>query len=184
MTSIVVFSGSPSLVSKTAILGDFAVAALRERGLVATHVKVRELPGEALLAGDTDHPAIAREIRHLADAEGAVFVTPIYKASFSGLTKLLIDLLPQFALRGKVAMPLATGGSLAHVLALDYGLRPVLQSLGARHIVQSFFVLQSEIEAEVSKAISVAPLFRQALDEFCESATFGRSLAAGERSLV
>jgi FMN reductase len=178
MASVVVFSGSPSLASKTAILGDFVATSLKERGFWVTHVKVRELPGEALLAGDADHPVIARETRRIADADGAVFVTPIYKASFSGLTKLFIDLLPQFALRGKVVMPLATGGSLAHVLALDYGLRPVLQSLGARHIVQSFFVLQSEIESEVSKAISVAPLFRQALDEFCESATFDRSFLA------
>jgi FMN reductase len=147
-------------------------------------MRVRELPSEALLAGDVDHPAIAREIRRIADADGAIFVTPIYKASFSGLIKLFIDLLPQFALRGRVAMPLATGGSLAHVLALDYGLRPVLQSLGARHIVQSFFVLQSEIESEVSDAISTAPLFRQALDEFCESAMFERSFAARERSLA
>ena len=184
MTSIVVFSGSPSLVSKTAILGDFVVASLRERGLSAAHVRLRELPGEALLAGDADHPAISREIRRIADADGAVFVTPIYKASFSGLIKLFIDALPQFALRGKVAMPLATGGSLAHVLALDYGLRPVLQSLGARHIVQSFFVLQSEIESEVSKTISIAPLFRQALDEFYESATLDRSFSARNRAAV
>jgi FMN reductase len=184
MTSIVVFSGSPSLASKTAILGDFVVAALKERGLLAAHVRVRELPGEALLAGDADHPAIAREIKRIADAQGAVFVTPIYKASFSGLTKLFIDLLPQFALSGKVAMPLATGGSLAHVLALDYGLRPVLQSLGARHIVQSYFVLQSEIELEVSTAISTAALFRQALDEFCESAKLDRSFATKKRTLA
>jgi FMN reductase len=121
MTSIAVFSGSPSLASKTAILGDFVVTSLRQRGLSVNHVKVRELPGEALLAGDADHPAIAREVGRIADADGAVFVTPIYKASCSGLTKLFIDLLPQFALRGKAVMPLATGGSLAHVLALDYG---------------------------------------------------------------
>ena len=138
----------------------------------------KELPGP--VSGETPHAR--RQDGH--GLWGAVFVTPIYKASFSGLTKLFVDLLLQFALRGKVAMPLATGGSLTHVLALDYGLRPVLQSLGARHIVQSFFVLQSESEADVSKSVSIAPLFRQALDEFCESATFDRSIAAREWSLA
>jgi FMN reductase len=54
-------------------------------------------------------------------------------------------LLPQFALAGKTILPIATGGSLAHLLALDYALRPVLQSMGARHIVQSLFVPESEI---------------------------------------
>ncbi|MFG3632872.1 hypothetical protein [Streptomyces huasconensis] len=36
--------------------------------------------------------------------------------------------------------PLATGGSPAHVLALDYALRPVLAALGA-HVTQGRFVL-------------------------------------------
>lgn len=178
MPSTVVFSGSPSLVSKTAIFGDFVAAGLSDRGISATHVKLRDLPGEPLLAGDAKHPAIAREVARLAESDGVVFVTPIYKASFSGLTKLFIDLLPQFALRDKTAMPLATGGTLAHVLALDYGLRPVLQSLGARHIVQSYFVLQNEIETEVSATIADAPLFRQVIDEYCHSVVSRRPVAA------
>jgi FMN reductase len=141
------------------------------------------LPGAALLTGDSRHPDIAREIERLEACDGVVFVTPIYKASFSGLTKLFIDLLPQFALKGKVAMPLATGGTVAHVLALDYGLRPVLQSLGVRHIVQSYFVLQSEIDSAtgaVSSFVSQAPLFAQAVDEFCESIGLRKYLQRAE----
>lgn len=172
MTMTVVYSGSPSEASKTATLAEFIVASLRERGAAATHVRIRDMPGDALLGGDVRHPTISREVERLALSDGAVFVTPIYKASFSGMMKLFIDLLPQFALRGKAAMPLATGGTLAHVLALDYGLRPVLQSLGARHIVQGYFVLQSDIDAEtreISTGVSAAPLFCQALNDFCES---------------
>jgi FMN reductase len=172
-----VISGSPAHPSKTAIFGDHVAARLQDGGIASTHLRLRDLPGDALLSCKNGHPAIAREIERLADSDGVVFVTPIYKASFSGLLKLFIDLLPQFALKGKVAMPLATGGTTAHVLALDYGLRPVLQSLGARHIVQSFFVLQSEINAEsgaVSEAIAGAPFFNQILDEFCESVSSPR----------
>jgi FMN reductase len=172
MASTIVISGSPSDSSKTAILGDFVMDRLKARGITASHIRIRNLPGASLLAGDTSHPDITREIDRIDPSDGVVFVTPIYKASFSGLTKLFIDLLPQFALKGKVAMPLATGGTLAHVLALDYGLRPVLQSLGVRHIVQSYFVLQSEINSEtckVSSFVSEAPLFGQAMDEFCDS---------------
>jgi FMN reductase len=51
---------------------------------------------------------------------------PDLQSVFLGLTKLFFDLLAQFALRGKVAMPLGTSGSAAHVLALDYGLRPAV----------------------------------------------------------
>ncbi len=55
-----------------------------------------------------------------------VIGTPVYKAAYSGLLKSLLDLLPQYALAGKTVLPLATGGSTAHVLAIDYALRPVL----------------------------------------------------------
>jgi FMN reductase len=34
------------------------------------------------------------------------------------------------------------------VLALDYGLRPVLQSMGARHIIQSQFVLEPHLRLD------------------------------------
>ena len=43
--------------------------------------------------------------------------TPIYKASYSGVLKAFLDLLPQFAFGGKVVLPLLTGGTAAHVLA-------------------------------------------------------------------
>jgi FMN reductase len=46
--------------------------------------------------------------------------------------KVFLDLLPQFALAGKAILPIATGGSVAHLPALDYGLGPVLQSMGAQ----------------------------------------------------
>ncbi len=42
-------------------------------------------------------------------------------------------------------LPLATGGSTAHVLAVDYALRPVLNSMGAAHITQGWFVLDRHI---------------------------------------
>jgi pyruvate-ferredoxin/flavodoxin oxidoreductase len=44
-----------------------------------------------------------------------------------------LDLLPQLGLTGKAVLPLAVGGSIAHVLAIDYGLRPVLCSMAAEH---------------------------------------------------
>ena len=46
----------------------------------------------------------------------------------------------------KVVLPLATGGTVAHLLAIDYSLRPVLVSLGARHITTGRFVLDTHID--------------------------------------
>ena len=38
-------------------------------------------------------------------------------------------------LRGKTVLAMGTGGSIGHLLALDYALKPVLSALGARHIL-------------------------------------------------
>ena len=68
-------------------------------------------------------------------ADLVVVATPIYKAAYSGVLKAFLDLLPQDGLQGKQVLVLGTGGSIAHLLALDYALKPVLSALGARHIL-------------------------------------------------
>ena len=110
----------------------------------------------------------------MKNAHGIIVATPIYKASFSGLLKAALDILPQYAFVGKVILPLGTGGSLAHMLALDYALRPVLQSMGARHIVQSHFVLDTLLSADGSQISLEDSNFaglRRARDHFMHSLT-------------
>jgi len=42
-------------------------------------------------------------------------------------------------------LPLATGGSLAHFLALDYALKPVLAALGARDILDGVYATDAQL---------------------------------------
>jgi FMN reductase len=147
VSSIVVLSGSPSATSRTAALAEHLAARLRRQGHHRVRVvQVRDLPAEALLSADAEDPAIADVVNAIDAADGVVVASPVYKAAYTGLLKTLLDLFPQFALADKVVLPVVTGGSPAHVLALDYALRPVLSSLGAHHIVQGWFVLDKHIE--------------------------------------
>jgi FMN reductase len=146
VSSILVLSGSPSAASRTAALTEHLADRLRGHGHTVRTVRVRDLPPAALLAADAHDPAIADVVHDLSTVDGVIVASPIYKAAYSGVLKTLLDLLPQFALAGKVVLPVVTGGSPAHVLALDYALRPVLSSLGAHHIVQGWFVLDQHIE--------------------------------------
>ena len=132
----------------------------------------RELPPAALLSADTKHPAIAAAVDLFDRADGVVVATPVYKASYSGLLKTLLDLLPQRALADKVVLPLATGGTLAHVLVLDYALRPVLSALGSSDIVQGYFLLDQAVtvaEGEATFADDAQDGLRRALDRFTRS---------------
>ncbi|TWH76563.1 FMN reductase [Azomonas agilis] len=143
--SILTLSGSPSATSKSHRVLHQLADQLSSLGLEVDTLDVRELPAEALIRADYTHPAIQRALDQVARATALVIATPIYKAAYSGVLKTFLDLLPQDGLNGKIILPLATGGSLAHALALDYTLKPVLASLGARHLLASIHIVDHQI---------------------------------------
>ena len=145
MAVIATISSSPNRTSKTdAVLSDVA-RQLQRAGHVVVPIVLRDLPAEPLLRGNAHDPDIARAVAALDAADAVVVSTPVYKAAYGGLLKTFLDLLPQFALRGKVVLPFATGGTPAHVLVVDYALRPVLASLAPSAITPGWFVLADHI---------------------------------------
>ncbi|MET8786466.1 MULTISPECIES: NADPH-dependent FMN reductase [unclassified Streptomyces] len=163
MAAILSVSGSPSATSRTARLLRHLDDRLRQQGHDVIALDVRSLPADALLGADFRHPAIAEAAALFDRADGVVIGTPVYKAAYAGLLKSLLDLLPQYALTGKTVLPLATGGSTAHVLAIDYALRPVLSSMGASHIVQGWFTVDKDISVGDDGTLTVAPGAAEAL---------------------
>ncbi|MER5638957.1 NADPH-dependent FMN reductase [Kitasatospora sp. NPDC002227] len=145
MTSVLALSGSPSANSRTGLVAAHLVRLLADSGATARQLPIRELPAADLLGARFDSPEIAAATAEVAAADGIIVATPVYQASYTGLLKAFLDLLPQGGLAGKAVLPVATGGSLAHVLAIDYALRPVLSALGARHVVAGCFLLDQDI---------------------------------------
>ena len=74
-----------------------------------------------------------------------IIATPVYKASFSGALKTLLDLFPERALEGKVVLPFATGGTIAHMLAVAYSPQPVLTALKAQEILHGVFADEGQV---------------------------------------
>ena len=64
--------------------------------------------------------------------------------------------MPQDGLTGKSVWSLATGGSIAHLLALDYALRPVLAALGARSHIDPVYATDTPLEAAGADLVYVA----------------------------
>ncbi|MFH0245581.1 NADPH-dependent FMN reductase [Streptomyces sp. HK10] len=175
MATVLSVSGSPSVSSRTARLLRHLDARLIAQGHEVVPLDVRTLPAEALLGADPRHPAIAEAAALFERAEGVVVGTPVYKAAYSGLLKSLLDLLPQYALAGKTVLPLATGGTKAHVLAIDYALRPVLSAMGAAHVVPGWFTLDTDIDVAQSGALTIAPEAFEALEQVVDQ--FSAALA-------
>jgi FMN reductase len=175
MAHILAVSGSPSPTSRTAAV----LANVGQRARAAGHsvdvLHLRTLPAGPLLAADPADPCIADAAERLARADAVVVGTPVYKASYSGLLKVWFDSVAQLAFTGKTVLPLATGGSLANMLALDYALRPVLAAMGAAHVVGGYFVLDRFVVPAAGGSWTLDPDAQPALDGIVD--TFLRVVA-------
>lgn len=146
MALIVTISGSPSAGSRTQALAARVRGSLAASDFEVAEINVRDLPPDELIQGRVNSEPLRQALALIERAHGVVVLTPVYKASYTGVLKTFLDLLPQFGLAGKVVLPLATGGTIAHVLSIDYALRPVLHALGAQHVVGGLFILDKLLE--------------------------------------
>ena len=70
-------------------------------------------------------------VGRIAAAAAVLIAAPVYRASFPGVLKNLLDIVPVEALQGKPVGIVAMGGSTHHYLAVDAQLRQVLGWFGA-----------------------------------------------------
>ncbi|MBE3028183.1 NADPH-dependent FMN reductase [Janthinobacterium sp. GW458P] len=179
--SILLLGGSPQLPSSSSRLLLHVGEQLALRGHNCARLHVRDLPARALLLADHDDAAIARAVRAVADADAIVIATPIYKASYTGLLKAFLDLLPQDGLAGKLVLPLATGGGHAHTLALDYALRPVLHALGARQVFTSIYANVQQLAWDEERGLSLDTPIAARVQAGVEEVVAGLFVLEGQR---
>lgn len=141
-----IISGSPS--EHTRLNGVLDEIVRQSEGMNITHeiIHIRNLPPQDLIQAKFDSGEIVRANKKVEDSTIIVILTPVYKASFTGVLKTFLDLLPQDSLKGKTILPIAIGGTFGHLLMIDYALKPVLAALGATHILKGAFILDSQVK--------------------------------------
>ena len=75
-------------------------------------------------------------------ADMCLIATPVFRASFTGALKNLLDHVPVEGLKGKPCGLIGMGATDHHYLSIDAQLRPVLAWFGA-HVVPGMVYLQS-----------------------------------------
>src|ERR1700761_8600209 len=153
MTKIAVVTGNPKPASRTHTVA-----------LAVADALAKELPGAAVgpvvdLAGyaprlfdwaDEELNALTAEV---AATDVAVFASPTYKASYTGLLKAFLDRYGNNGLAGVTAVPVMTGGWPGHLLAVEVHLRPVLVELGATVPSLGLYVTEPEF-ADLASAVA------------------------------
>uniref|UniRef100_UPI0039EE98A3 NADPH-dependent FMN reductase n=1 Tax=Bordetella sputigena TaxID=1416810 RepID=UPI0039EE98A3 len=166
--SILTLIGSPSGKSRSSALLHHVASRLAERGMAVGEAGLRDIPADVLIEGRYASPAAEALRRRVHSAHAVLISTPVYKASFAGGLKAVLDLLDEKALADKVVLPIATGGSPAHLLALEYSLKPVLSALGARHILAGVYATDKQVSFDEQGRALIETDVRQRLDEAAE----------------
>lgn len=145
MPNIVAIAGSPSHPSRSYAVLEYANQILDAERISSNLISVRDVNAEALLFAQFDHPDIKNIAALVEQADALIISTPVYKAAYTGVLKALLDLLPQTAFAGKPILPIATGGTIAHLLSIDYAFKPLLSALGARNILAGVYIVDSQL---------------------------------------
>lgn len=144
---VVGLSGSLSHPSRTRVLVDAAV--MRTAVRYAREPAVIELSaisgslGSATRLADLD-PAARGAVKLILEADALVLASPVYKGSYGGLFKHLLDLLEPLALVGKPVLLGATGGGSRHALVIEHQLRPLLGFFEAQTLATGVYASDTD----------------------------------------
>ena len=144
---IVAFSGNTHRPSRTRTLVE-AVAAELSR-LRPIDLKLYDLvdagSGIAVASRSALPLPAARIVEAIETADALIVGSPVYKGSYAGLFKHLIDFVAPDALLGKPVVLTATGGGPRHALVVEHSLRPLLGFFSAQATPTAVYAGDAEI---------------------------------------
>lgn len=143
---IEVISGNPVGPGRTSTLGLDVAARLAELIGIDAPGDAVELADFAAALSESSSQSAQRLKAIILAADFLIVAAPTYKASMPGLLKSALDLFQADELRDKTAIIAFTGGSMAHKLAPDLSVRPVLLELGAGMPTQSLYCLAKSLD--------------------------------------
>jgi FMN reductase len=99
------------------------------------------------------HDDTAAIVRAVLAADGVILATPVYRGSFTGALKNLLDHLPIESLAGKPVGIIAMGATAHHFLGADWHLRDVLAWFGALTIPTSVYLTANDfVDGAISES--------------------------------
>ena len=167
--AIVGFSGSVSSPSRTRVLVE--EIARRTAHQYDRSFEVIDIGqffpslGAARRLSDLDTKARSL-VDHLLQAEALVVASPVYKGSYAGLFKHLIDLLEPTAFSGKPVLLAATGGGDRHALIVEHQLRPLFGFFEARTLATGIYASERDFVDSTSVSPTLAERLDRAIGQF------------------
>jgi FMN reductase len=111
---IVLVAGSPSSTSRSLLVAQLVERHARRAGWTWRAFSLTDFEPADLVFGRADAPAVRDFIDRTKASAGLVLASPVYKATYAGGLKAIVDLIPPDALVGKPALGIATTKLASH----------------------------------------------------------------------
>lgn len=140
--------GNPKVASRTLHVAEEVTnqiaAWLVSRGVTAsnTTVDIAALGGGLF---EWENKRVNDVLQQIAGSDLLVVASPVYKAAYTGVLKMLLDRIPMEGLAGRVVVPVMVAAAPIHTLAVEAHLRPVLVELGACCPTRGLVVMESKL---------------------------------------
>lgn len=143
--TLISVAGSPGENSRSSRLLFALAHRLESAGAVVQRFSLESFDPRALLWAKTDDPSIAHFIEQARSAKGLLLGTPVYKASYTGSLKAIVDLLPPDAFLEKFGFGLATAKQRAHVEATAVSFSRLFAFFRVAHEVPAATFLDEDV---------------------------------------
>jgi len=140
-------------------------------------VEVANLVGVPLAATpDSAGPRLRADLDAIEGADLIFAGSPVYKGSYTGLFKYVLDLVDQYALVDVPVVVVATGGSERHQLAVDHQLRPLFSFFQAATNALGIYAHSTDFDKYEIDSASLKARIVRAADRALLAANSGKTL--------
>jgi FMN reductase len=112
-------AGSPADSSRSSLVLQAFGTQLEVRGFSLETYSIQSFVLEDLVHGRAESETVQRFLQSVNGASALVFATPVYKATYAGALKLIIDLIAPTALENKALLAITTARLEAHLSQVD-----------------------------------------------------------------
>jgi FMN reductase len=143
---VVFINGSPQTSSRSARVAQTIAERLDAADVHVRRFGLSDFESSDLVYARADGRVPKHYLEVVKGASALIFSTPVYKATYSGGLKLLLDLIPPEALRGKTVLAMASARIGRHFQSVQRAFDDLYRFFDVGFVVPPVFVLDEQVQ--------------------------------------
>jgi FMN reductase len=160
---VIFINGSPQPSSRSARVAQTIAEKLDAVDVRVSNFGLSDFESSDLVYARADGRAAQHYLETIKGAVALVFSTPVYKATYSGGLKLLLDVIPPDALRGKTVLAVASARIGRHFQSVQRAFDDLYRFFDVGFVIPPVFVLDEQVQLGPS-GMTVEPSAEAAID--------------------